>query len=411
MQVTTGTKATVLALPVNDPEAEFCWSSNQQTHSQAGAWVSNGGSGRSHPFRAKPYSLEVMLEGVAPVRGIVLVGAFALFADREFEGVGTLGASLSCELGREVVTRFELVNGRHYLDASDITAVSLNPGDGATLETVGQATIAGREARVDALRIEFLEPVTIDRIRFRDLGSPASFVLASLQLQIEQARGCPFHSSSGGIALSEIGSIVRMSDRGRMVQALEQLESSLVATEDLDEARGEALTFLAMVTAATLELGGTREMHRIQLESARHLDQLQANEDVAAYTVETIRSLVPFVHAEPQSPTERLVERALAFVERHFARHLTDTSVAHDLGLSTSHFRYLFRRATGQPFHRYLVNLRLEKARKLLLDESDLGIGDVAAAVGFRSLPHFSRAFTQRFSLNPTSLRDVRKEA
>lgn len=59
--------------------------------------------------------------------------------------------------------------------------------------------------------------------------------------------GCPFHSQTGGIALSEIGGIVRCGDRYRLGKALAQLERSLMLTDDLDEARGEALTFIAMV--------------------------------------------------------------------------------------------------------------------------------------------------------------------
>ena len=78
--------------------------------------------------------------------------------------------------------------------------------------------------------------------------------------------------------------------------------------------------------------------------------------------------------------------------------------MAQQLGLSTSHFRYLFKQATGQPFHKYLVSLRLEKARRMLVEQG-LPVSTVAKAVGFSALSHFSRAFAQRFSVSPTSLR------
>jgi AraC family transcriptional regulator len=94
----------------------------------------------------------------------------------------------------------------------------------------------------------------------------------------------------------------------------------------------------------------------------------------------------------------------LALVERNFARQLTDASIAQQLGLSTSHFRYLFRQATGQPFHKYLIALRLEKARQMLIEE-DSAVGAVARAVGFTGLAHFTRAFVLRFNATPSTVR------
>jgi len=91
-------------------------------------------------------------------------------------------------------------------------------------------------------------------------------------------------------------------------------------------------------------------------------------------------------------------------VERNYAKNLTDASVAATLGLSTSHFRFLFKESTGQPFHKFLVSLRLEKARQMLV-EQEIAVSAVAKAVGFAGLSHFSRAFAQRFQVSPTSIR------
>ncbi|RYG22738.1 AraC family transcriptional regulator, partial [bacterium] len=197
---------------------------------------------------------------------------------------------------------------------------------------------------------------------------------------------------------------VRMGDRVRFDRALDQLAVSLKAASDLDEARGQALTFLSMVTAAMLESGGDRSLHRETLEAARELDTLQSSLDVA----EAVRRRSEIVAAprfgEFGGPSAHLVDRALNLVDRNFAKDLTDASVAQQLGLSTSHFRFLFKQATGQPFHKYLVSLRLEKARRMLVEQG-LPVGTVAKAVGFSALSHFSRAFAQRFSVSPTSLR------
>ena len=165
-----------------------------------------------------------------------------------------------------------------------------------------------------------------------------------------------------------------------------------------------------MVTAAMLESGGDRSLHRATLDAARELDGLR---ETRAEVAEAVRRRAEAVASarfgEPIGPSAHLVDRALTLVDRNFAKDLTDASVAQQLGLSTSHFRFLFKQATGQPFHKYLVSLRLEKARRMLVEQG-LPVSAVAKAVGFSALSHFSRAFAQRFSVSPTSLRRERRE-
>jgi AraC-like DNA-binding protein len=370
-----------------------------------GIWISNGGPGRAHPFRSKPFTLEVpvpQFEG--QLKYIKLIGVFAQWAQREHEGPGTLGATLLLQAGDEVRFRLDLLNGRHYSDASVIDLEASLSGDGLFRESVGSLAIDDRLVRLDCVTIDIPETGFVDTFKLRDMGSAASFAICEIAFVFEPAAGCPFHSKGGGVSLSELGAVVRIGDRLRLQRAIRQLESSLLREQDLDEARGEALTFIAVLTAATLELGGSREMHRVQLEAARQFDQLETVEDIARAALAVVEQIVAPLFAEPSSPSARLVDRALALVDRNFAKPLNDAEVAEQLGLSTSHFRFLFKEATGQPFHRYLIAMRLEKARKLLI-EHGMPVSEAAKAVGFTNASHFSRAFAQRFKVSPTRVR------
>ncbi|MEQ1935711.1 MAG: AraC family transcriptional regulator [Fimbriimonadaceae bacterium] len=216
---------------------------------------------------------------------------------------------------------------------------------------------------------------------------------------------CPFHSHGGGISLAEIPGIVRCADRVRLRQAIDQLVAAIKRTEDIEEAKGEALTFVAVVTAATLELGADRSMHRVQLEAARSLDLLETQSAIAEEARVICERVASSLFAPTPNPTQLLIDRALEIIDRRYGEELTDAVVASWVGLSTSHFRHLFREVTGQPFSKYLVALRLEKARRMLVESNHLSVGDVALACGFAGASHFTRSFTSRFSANPTTLR------
>jgi AraC-like DNA-binding protein len=369
------------------------------------AFRSNGGPARQHPARSYPFSFEVELPEVpGSLRRLSVFGLFALFAGPEEEAAGTFGATIRGLDGKQETFRYDLLNGTSYSDARDLSPRHLLRGDGSSLDTVGETLVDGSTARVDLLTLDVPSDVTIRTVRFTDLGSPASFAVFDVFAEFEIAAGCPFRAKSGGVSLGELASVVRVGDRVRFNKALDQLDDSIERAMDLDEARGQSLTFLAVVTASTLELGGPRSMVRVGLEAARELDRIDSREEIRQAIHKILGEVAEPMFARSDNPSMHLIDRALAMLERNYAKELSDVVIADYIGMSTSHFRHLFRKATGQPFHRYLVNLRLEKARALLQD-GDLPVSQVASLVGFAGLSHFSRAFSSRFLVSPTSTR------
>src|SRR3954469_5911049 len=62
--------------------------------SELPGWQSNGGNFRGHSDRNLPFSLDIRLPDGAPILRMFLVGIFALHAQKEVEGFGTIGASI-----------------------------------------------------------------------------------------------------------------------------------------------------------------------------------------------------------------------------------------------------------------------------------------------------------------------------
>ncbi len=339
---------------------------------------------------------------------IHLVGIFALIPIERGESAGRTGAQVQVLDGRQVAVRQGLVCGRHYSDARELEPLCRLNGDGTSLETVGRAPTEQGPRRVDLLTLDVDGLAGDGRLRFVAAETEASFVIFDVLFEYEPAPTCPFRGRGGGVSLAELGSVVRVADRVRFGHALRQLEEGVRACDDLDEARSIALTFMAVVAAALLEMGAPREMHRFQLEAARRLDRLRSTGEIAETSRTLVAEIVSPVLSRPSATGDALIDRALAIVERNFGKNLQDTQVADQLGLSTSHFRHLFKQATGQPFHRYLISLRLEKARQTLL-EQDVPVSEVARLVGFVSAAHFSRAFQKRFSVAPSALRQSRR--
>jgi transcriptional regulator GlxA family with amidase domain len=73
--------------------------------------------------------------------------------------------------------------------------------------------------------------------------------------------------------------------------------------------------------------------------------------------------------------------------------------MAKKMGVGYRHFRRLFQESTGLPPHQYVLNLRLNHAKRLLLT---LPVAEVAARVGFDDPLYFSRMFKKKIGIAPT---------
>lgn len=82
---------------------------------------------------------------------------------------------------------------------------------------------------------------------------------------------------------------------------------------------------------------------------------------------------------------------------------LTLDELAAVAGVSVSHFQVLFRRSTGQPVHRYIVQQRTEHARALL--RAGASISDAALQSGFCDASHLARWMRRLHGVTPAALR------
>jgi len=102
-------------------------------------------------------------------------------------------------------------------------------------------------------------------------------------------------------------------------------------------------------------------------------------------------------------PDKTRVETARAFMCEHLSSDLTIARIAEISGISPAHFARSFKAATGLSPHRYLLNLRIERARELLA--TDMPIARIALEVGFTDQSHLNRVFTPIVACTPGEYR------
>ncbi|AQA18949.1 hypothetical protein BST95_12570 [Halioglobus japonicus] len=112
-------------------------------------------------------------------------------------------------------------------------------------------------------------------------------------------------------------------------------------------------------------------------------------------------------HLNPSERTAipyRELDVPIRYIQAHFAESLSVADLANASNLSVSALERRFRRHLGKTPHQYIIEVRLEHARQLLL-ETDIPIGAIAAETGFADHSHLSRSFRQHYGQSPSSLR------
>lgn len=109
-----------------------------------------------------------------------------------------------------------------------------------------------------------------------------------------------------------------------------------------------------------------------------------------------------FQEARKQAtPENRLIKRARRYVQEHFRDEDLDLQEISDfVEVSKNHLSAQFSKETGEHLRDYIHRVRIEEAKKLLLN-STLKVYEVCYEVGYKNVESFSRAFKKFTGVSP----------
>ena len=103
-------------------------------------------------------------------------------------------------------------------------------------------------------------------------------------------------------------------------------------------------------------------------------------------------------------PSDARIQRALDLIRQAFDRDFAVSELAWHVGLSNSHFHRVFRAEMGMSPAKYLHDLKLCEAERLIRT-TVLPVKDILSVVGLTDRSHFLRTFKQVYGLSPSLYR------
>ena len=161
--------------------------------------------------------------------------------------------------------------------------------------------------------------------------------------------------------------------------------------------------------------------HKVSAEKLALWEEHQSDGDletvvsrlhVSAYLIRIAALLLEAMTPVPLSASDipkhhafQVIQSTIFYLQSHYNEPITLERASVIAGYEKTYFCRLFNDITGSTFHRYLTELRLEKALPLLRDTA-LPIASIAQSVGIPSIKTFSRLIKQKFGLSAGEIRN-----
>ncbi|KOR87958.1 response regulator transcription factor [Paenibacillus solani] len=127
--------------------------------------------------------------------------------------------------------------------------------------------------------------------------------------------------------------------------------------------------------------------------------------DCGRQVEDKIKELLTLIKGSRNLGSHHNIQKAKRYIEENYdMEDLSLQEVADSVGMSVTYLSRTFKNETNMNFVKYLVQVRMEKAKELLA-ESELSAQETAYRVGFSDYVHFSKTFKKYHGLTPSAYR------
>ncbi len=204
--------------------------------------------------------------------------------------------------------------------------------------------------------------------------------------------------------LRDMTKAVELQSTDLLKEAVQAFTHDLLAVRDI---RGyEVLE--STDSAAEMFAVKTQMSDRISfLETFRTRSRLLGDADLLAEFLESqLCGYLEQLTRDQENESVRPVRKAKQYIQEHYSEPITQEEVSSAVGLSSTYFSVLFKKVEGEGFAKYLIAVRMEKAKEILR-ESNSSVAEVCRMVGYNDVKHFTHTFEKTVGVKPAVYRKL----
>ncbi|MBI9100974.1 MAG: response regulator [Spirochaetales bacterium] len=202
--------------------------------------------------------------------------------------------------------------------------------------------------------------------------------------------------------------ILKMQDQKKLHTYLRNLENRMRAGAgiDLEAYYGFCLTLLILVRSQMeRELPSFSIPEELKKLSMERIKEFKTSSELTGYILKICTSILSLSSRNFEERLSRFIPRTKEFIKEHYSENITLDQIGTHLSVSRNYLSRIFKEETGIKIWDYLTEIRMEKARELLV-KTNLKTSDIAEKVGYENATYFSSIFKKVNGLPPKEYRN-----
>ncbi|MEV5027627.1 helix-turn-helix domain-containing protein [Paenibacillus sp. LPE1-1-1.1] len=171
-----------------------------------------------------------------------------------------------------------------------------------------------------------------------------------------------------------------------------------------------AVAGITLATRAAIE-GGLHSEIAFTMSDLyiQHMEELTDTGSVVKSRTEAMLAFAERVKHSRAGKYSRVVAECQQFIYSHIYEEVTVAKLAERMRLNANYLSQLFKQEVGMPIHSYIIQEKVEEAKKLL-SASELTLSEIWARLNFYDQSHFTKTFKKLTGITPKQFRAYPRE-
>ena len=218
-----------------------------------------------------------------------------------------------------------------------------------------------------------------------------------------RAQSVPYPIDKEYLLLSK----VKLGDRTGAKEILNEMLGDIFfrAAGNIDLIKARVLELVVVISRAAVEGGASLDkLLGLNYDFISELSHMNEIDEICYWLVKVLDTFMDTVYETRNVRNAKNLGEALKYIRENYHQNLTLESVAQQIYISPYYLSHMFREELGITFVEYLTMVRMEEAKRLLMDSS-LSVVAIASQVGYEDASYFSKVFKKYVGMSPNRYR------
>jgi two-component system response regulator YesN len=201
---------------------------------------------------------------------------------------------------------------------------------------------------------------------------------------------------------------VKIGDRTGAKEILNNILGTIMFQNpgELNVLKARLVELLSILSRAAVE-GGVEigPLLEKNLEYLNKVLNINTQAELCSWISSALNDFIESVYTSQDSQKITQIRPAVEFIEANYDHQLSLADVASSVHLSVSRLAHLFKEQMGITVIDMLTNVRIDKAKELLLS-TEKNCTEICFAVGYNNQSYFTRTFKEMTGLTPRQFRE-----